>query len=98
LAELFVGYATSTRQIAVEAAHRRDDRARYAEILEAMQHIAEIMSGRDSFVEKCSLVLDVLIDLVPADLLTLRRPGPDGNGMELVSYASSPGFGYVPPE
>ncbi|MBO19040.1 MAG: hypothetical protein CL732_00690 [Chloroflexi bacterium] len=36
LAELFVGYATSTRQIAVEAAHRRDDRARYAEILEAM--------------------------------------------------------------
>ncbi|MQG34172.1 MAG: PAS domain S-box protein [SAR202 cluster bacterium] len=98
MAELFVGYATSTRQIAVEAAHRRDDRARYAEILEAMQHIAEIMSGRDSFVEKCSLVLDVLIDLVPADLLTLRRPGPDGNSMELVSYASRPGFGYVPPE
>ena len=71
--------------------HRQD------EILEAMQLIAETLSGRSSFEDKCNTVVRILVNLVPADLVTLRRPDETGDNMVLVGYAAQPGFVYEPP-
>ena len=68
-----------------------------SEILKSMQRIAEILSGHSSFGDKCDSVLRILVDLMPADLATLRRPDETGNDMVLVGRAAKPGFEYEPP-
>ena len=68
-----------------------------SEILKSMQRIAEILSGHSSFGDKCDSVLRILVDLMPADLATLRRPDETGNDMVLVGRAAKLGFEYEPP-
>ncbi|MDA1129820.1 MAG: hypothetical protein O2913_14170 [Chloroflexi bacterium] len=94
LADVVFSYGLASQESTAGAAQ---EGSRQSKILEAIQRIAETLSGRASFTDKCEAVLKILVDLMPADLATLRRPDETGEKMILVSYAGKPGFEYEPP-
>jgi PAS domain S-box-containing protein len=97
LAEVLIGYGQSTNERANQSAREEINQRRHSLVMESMQQIAEILSGRASFLDKCEAVLRLLVDLVPADLVTLRRPDETGYNMILIGHASQVGFPYEPP-